>query len=267
SAPEEAVVLPEPVPGGRGVPLEAILLPLAVVAILLALWHGAVVRSDNPLSPRPVEAVEGIGELAQKGVLHKYILSSLFRVTWGFVLAVLIGVPFGLLQGWSKRANFAFNPLIQLLRPISPIAWIPLAILWFGLSERAPIFLIFYASFFPITISAMAAVQNIQLVYLRAARNFGLSRLRLFTSVILPATLPQIVTGIRIALGIAWLVGVVARPRAGGLGSLINASRSAGRYALVVAGMAIIGVIGLILDLLVRQLENLDEVRWGYAHR
>jgi NitT/TauT family transport system permease protein len=272
STPEDAVVLPEPAPTGPGFSAVAVLLPLAVGVILVTAWHLAVVRSGNPISPRPLEAAEGVKELTEKGVLHRYVLSSLFRVTWGFLLAVLVGVPFGLLLGWSRRAHQAFNPFVQLLRPISPIAWIPVSILWFGLSERAPIFLIFIASVFPITISAMAAVKNIQPVYLRAARNFGLSRLRLLTSVILPATLPQILTGLRIALGIAWLVVVAAEmvvvnPSSGGLGYLINDSRSAGRYDLVVAGMAIIGAIGLILDLLVRQLEKLDEVRWGYSNR
>src|SRR5262249_55827500 len=153
----------------------------------------------------------------------------------------------------------------QILRPISPIAWIPLAILWFGVTEWAPIFLIFLASVFPISVSATAAVQNIQQVYLRAARNFGLSRGQLFRQVILPATLPQILTGLRIALGIAWLVVVAAEmivvnPQTGGLGYLIIDARNAGsRYDLVVAGMVMIGLIGLLLDLLVRQLERFDE--------
>lgn len=248
----------------------AVLPPLGVVLVLIGVWHAAVVWANSPIFPSPWEVVVGTVELARKGVLHKYILSSLFRVTWGFAVAVAVGVPFGLLLGWWRPAYLAFNPLIQLLRPISPIAWIPLSILWFGLSELAPMFLIFLASFFPVTLSAMAAVRNIQPVYLRAARNFGLSRVRLFSSVILPATLPQILTGLRIALGIAWLVVVAAEmvvvnPRAGGLGYLINDSRSAGRYDLVVAGMVLIGAIGLILDLLVRQLEKFDEVRWAYG--
>jgi NitT/TauT family transport system permease protein len=116
----------------------------------------------------------------------------------------------------------------------------------------------------------MASVQNIQLNYLRAARNFGLTRVQLFLHVILPATMPQILTGLRIALGIAWLVVVAAEmvvvdPHTGGLGFLINDSRSAGRYDYVVAGMVIIGVIGFILDLLIRQVERLDDIRWGYV--
>jgi NitT/TauT family transport system permease protein len=142
------------------------------------------------------------------------------------------------------------------------------AILWFGVDDKAPIFLIFLASVFPITVSAMAAVQNIQQVYLRAARNFGLARLELFRRVIFPATLPQVLTGIRIALGVAWLVVVAAEMIAvnSGLGYLIIDARNAGkRYDLVVAGMVMIGLIGLGLDLLVRRLEKFDEVRWGYA--
>jgi NitT/TauT family transport system permease protein len=135
-------------------------------------------------------------------------------------------------------------------------------------SDAAPIFLIFLASVFPITVSAIAAVQNMQPIYLRAARNFGLSRLQLFRRVIFPAALPQVITGIRIALGVAWLVVVAAEMIAvnSGLGYLIIDARNAGkRYDLVVAGMVMIGLIGLALDLIVRQLERFDEVRWGYA--
>ncbi len=245
-------------------------LPLAVAAIFLLAWDSAVRVSASEVFPRPMDVLRGIGELARKGLLGRYIVASLFRVTWGFGLAVLVGVPFGLFLGWFGRAYQAFNPMIQIFRPISPIAWIPVAILWFGITDIAPIFLIFLASVFPITVSASAAVQNMQPVYLRAAQNFGLSRLQLFCRVILPSCLPQIITGLRIALGIAWLVVVAAEMIAvnSGLGYLIIDARNAGkRYDLVVAGMVMIGLIGLVLDLLVRRLENFDEVRWGYANR
>jgi NitT/TauT family transport system permease protein len=252
-------------------------LPLAVAGVLLLAWHLAVTvsRVVSPLTsvlPTPLEALAALADLAREGTLLRYTVSSLFRVTWAFLAAVVVGVPLGLVLGWSARAYEALNPLIQVLRPISPIAWIPLAILWFGLSDAAPVFLIFYASVFPITVSAAAAVRNIQTVYLRAAQNFGLGRLQMFRRVILPATLPQILTGLRIALGIAWLVVVAAEmvvgnPKAGGLGYLIIDARNAGNYARVVAGMAAIGLIGLALDLLMRQLERFDEVRWGYGAR
>jgi NitT/TauT family transport system permease protein len=245
-------------------------LPLAVAVVSVFAWDIAVPVSASAVFPSPMDVVRGIGELMQKGLLVKYVVASLFRVTWGFGLAVLIGVPLGLLLGWFRRAYDAFNPLIQILRPISPIAWMPVAILWFGVTDIAPIFLIFLASVFPITVSASAAVQNMQPVYLRAAQNFGLSRLELFRRVIFPSCLPQIITSLRIALGIAWLVVVAAEMIAvnSGLGYLIIDARNAGkRYDLVVAGMVMIGLIGLVLDLLMRRLESFDEVRWGYANR
>ena len=246
------------------------ILPGLVGIVFLAVWHFAVGYSGSDIFPTPLQVWAGLGELAQQGLLLKYIVASLFRVSWGFGLAVLEGVPLGLILGWFKPAFLALNPFIQILRPISPIAWIPVAILWFGVKDTAPIFLIFLASVFPITVSAMAAVQNMQQVYLRAAQNFGLSGIPLFRRVILPAALPQIITGIRIALGVAWLVVVAAEMIAvnSGLGYLIIDARNAGkRYDLVVAGMVMIGLIGLLLDLLVRRLEKFDEVRWGYGQR
>ena len=245
-------------------------LPLGVAVLLLAAWHGAVRISGSDHFPTPLEVLRGLVELVQRGLLLKYVVASLFRVTWGFGLAVLVGVPVGLVLGWFRVAYSAFNPFIQILRPISPIAWIPVAILWFGVKDTAPIFLIFLASVFPITVSAMAAVQNMQQVYLRAAQNFGLSGIPLFRRVILPAALPQIITGLRIALGVAWLVVVAAEMIAvnSGLGYLIIDARNAGkRYDLVVAGMVMIGLIGLALDVLMRQFEKLDAVRWGYGQR
>ncbi|GEP46018.1 sulfonate ABC transporter permease [Brevifollis gellanilyticus] len=247
-----------------------ILLPAATAAIFLLIWHLLVRLSGSDLFPTPLDVARGIQELVEKGLLLKYIVASLFRVSWGFMLAVLVGVPLGLILGWFRPAFQALNPMIQILRPISPIAWIPVAILWFGIADSAPVFLIFLASVFPITVSSMAAVQNMQLVYLRAAQNFGVTGMQLFRRVIFPAALPQIITGIRIALGIAWLVVVAAEMIAvnSGLGYLIIDARNAGkRYDLVVAGMVMIGLIGLVLDLLIRRLERFDEVKWGYGQR
>ena len=247
--------------------IEAVLWPLIVAALFIFLWHMAVVLSDTQIFPKPFKVLVGMVELARRGVLFKYIVASLFRVSSGFFLALVVGIPLGLLLGWFGRAFQAFNPAIQVLRPISPIAWIPVAILWFGVTDLAPIFLIFLASLFPIMTATMSAVQNIQLVHLRAARNFDVKRVALFTKIIFPAALPQIITGVRIALGVAWLVVVAAEMIAvnSGLGYLIIDARNAGmRYDLVVAGMALIGLIGLILDFLFRRLELIDEVRWGF---
>ncbi|MEY2526100.1 MAG: NitT/TauT family transport system permease protein, partial [Verrucomicrobiota bacterium] len=111
---------------------------VGMLALFFTIWGVAVRLSHSDLFPTPGNVLRGIIELAQKGLLVKYIVASLFRVTWGFTLAVLLGVPAGLLLGWYSRAFQAINPIIQILRPISPIAWIPVAILWFGVSDAAP---------------------------------------------------------------------------------------------------------------------------------
>ncbi len=245
-------------------------LPAMVVLGFLAIWHLAVVLFRSQIFPTPIQVAQGLIELLQQGLLLRYVVASLFRVTWGFCLAVAIGVPVGLMLGWYRQAQLAFNPLIQALRPISPIAWIPVAILWFGVTDAAPIFLIFLSSVFPIMVSTMAAVKGVQSVHLRAAQNFGLTNMQIMRRVILPATLPQIITAMRIALGIAWLVVVAAEMIAvnSGLGYLIIDARNAGkRYDLVVAGMVIIGIIGWLLDLLMRQVESSRALKWAYGVR
>src|SRR6202012_4636528 len=119
------------------------------------------------------------------------IIASLFRVTWGFTLAVVTAVPLGLTVGWDRRAEMAINPLVQVFRPISPLAWIPLAILWFGVGDLSSIFLIFLGCFFPLLLTAINAVRGIPSVYINAGRNFGLSTTALVSRVLFPAVIPQ----------------------------------------------------------------------------
>ena len=243
-------------------------LPLLTVAVLTGGWQIAVGRHPGSIIPGPWPVALGILELWKKGLLVKYVVASLFRVTWGYLLAILLAIPFGLLLGWYRHAGRAFGPLLQILRPISPLAWIPITILWFGVGDLAAIFLIFLASFLPLAVAAMHAVQNVDAVHLRAGRNFGLSEVQLVRRVLYPAALPQLIVALRIALGIAWLVVVAAEMIAvnSGLGFLIVDARNSGnRYDLVVGGMALIGVIGLILDTAIRSLEKLPSLRWGYG--
>ena len=202
------------------------------------------------------------------GTLWEHIAASLFRVGTGFLLAAAFAIPLGLWMGWVKGAFVTLNPVFQILRPISPIAWIPIAILWFGVGNASPIFLIFISSTFPMIVQTTAGVHTIERKYLRAAENFGVSRYTLFRRVVIPAVMPQIIVGMRIGLGVAWLVVVAAEMIAlrSGLGYLIIDSRNAGnRYDLVIAGMIVIGLIGLSLDGLMRLLERHRSVRWRYA--
>jgi len=242
---------------------------VAVIALIIGVWWAIVVATGSVVFPTPWQVVTGTIELIRDGTLWGHIGASLFRVGTGFLLAVTVAVPLGLWMGWVKGAYITLNPLFQMLRPISPIAWIPIAILWFGVGNLSPIFLIFISSVFPMVVQTIAGVHTIEKRYLRAAANFGVSRATLFRQVVIPAVLPQIIVGMRIGLGVAWLVVVAAEMIAlrSGLGYLIIDSRNAGnRYDLVIAGMIIIGLIGLLLDGLMRLLEGLRVVRWRYAH-
>ena len=242
---------------------------LAVIAALIGVWWLAVIATQSVIFPTPWAVVSGTLELLKDGTLWRHIGASLMRVAAGFGLAVCVAVPLGLWMGWVPGAYRTLNPIFQILRPISPIAWIPIAILWFGVGDASPIYLIFISSVFPMIVQTTMGVHTIEKRYLRAAENFGVSRLTLFKRVVIPAVLPQIIVGMRIGLGVAWLVVVAAEMIAlrSGLGYMIMDSRNAGnRYDLVVAGMIIIGVIGLCLDGIMRLLEEFKWVRWRYAH-
>ena len=248
--------------------LMKILPSVTLLALLIGAWWLVVVQTDSMIFPTPLQVVTGTMELVADGTLWDHISSSLMRVGIGFGLAVIVAIPLGL---WMGRVEFAFitlNPVFQILRPISPIAWIPIAILWFGVGDVSPVFLIFIASVFPMIVQTAAGVHTIERRYLRAAENFGVSRYTLYRRVIIPAVLPEIIVGMRISLGVAWLVVVAAEMIAlrSGLGYLIMDSRNAGnRYDLVIAAMIIIGIIGLLLDGLTRLLEKLKSVRWRYG--
>lgn len=259
-------------------PWPKFLLPLSVACAFLALWHISceiksyeVVQQDGSrrlveVFPTPWQAWEGSKKALLDGTLLRYAVASVYRVAVGFVVAALLAIPLGLWAGWYVRGFQAINPLIQGLRPISPLAWIALAILWFGVKDASAIFLIALASFFPIVTGTMTAVRTIPVVYVRSAKNFGLGGLELFRRVVLPACMPQILISLRMALGIAWMVIVAAEMIAvdSGLGYVINDGRNASNYAIVCGAMVTIGLIGVGLDLLMRSFENMDEVRWGF---
>jgi NitT/TauT family transport system permease protein len=242
---------------------------VAVISLLIAVWWAIVAATGSVIFPAPWQVVTGTIELVRDGTLWEHIGASLLRVGAGFALAVAFAVPLGLWMGWVRGAFVTLNPLFQILRPISPIAWIPIAILWFGVGDASPIYLIFISSVFPMIVQTTEGVHTIEKRYLRAAENFGVSRYTLFRRVVIPAVLPQIIVGMRVGLGVAWLVVVAAEMIAlrSGLGYLIIDSRNAGnRYDLVIAAMILIGSIGLLLDGTMRLLQGLKSIRWRYAH-
>lgn len=249
---------------------EAILLPIGAFAASALAWHVAVAASGTTVFPSPAEVLGGVAELARRGVLLPYIGDSLRRVGSGYLLAVAAGMPVGLAMGWWPAVARTLEPVVQVLRPISPLAWIPVSIVLFGIGELATVFLIFLAAVFPIAVATADGVAGVPLIVRRAGRNFGLSAPALMLRVVMPAALPQVLGGLRIALGVAWLVVVAAEMIAidSGLGYLVIDARNAGkRYDLVVAAILMIGLIGLALDLAARRLERLRPLRWGFPDR
>ncbi len=248
---------------------------LAGLGFFVLCWQLATWGNSRTDVPGPWLAIQGVSELAGQGLLWRYVVASLFRVMWGFALAVLVGVPLGLAIGRSRWVRELVNPLVQALRPISPIAWLPIAVLvfggvrWWEPSDLAAIFLIFLASIFPIITAATSAVEGIDEKYLRVAANFEIGGFAMLFQVILPAALPQILTGLRLALGIAWVVLVAAEMLGvqSGLGFQINDSRNNLRYDLVVAAMLVISLIGICLDAAMARIENSALSRRGTAKR
>jgi NitT/TauT family transport system permease protein len=210
--------------------------------------------------------LKGFAEEWKSGRLFSDIIASLFRVTVGFTLAALSGIPLGLWLGSEKKTRIALLPVINFFRNLSPLAWIPFAILWFGIGDMPVIFLIFMASFFPIMLGTVAAVASVPSIYFRIAKDYGFSRSEKLRQVTLPAIAPQVITTLRVAAGLSWLVVVAAEMIAGrdGLGFAIWDARNGLRMDLLVVGMVVIGCIGVIIDRLLLRLTQIPSVRWSY---
>jgi NitT/TauT family transport system permease protein len=255
--------MPEPLRFQRGA-----WIALAGPALLVAVW--AVVASSGifppSLFPHPIAVARGLLAELRSGRLLDDAVASLFRVSCGFLLAVLLGVPAGLLIGHATWARQAFLPLVNFFRSLSPLAWIPFAILWLGIGDPPAIFLIFMAAFFPVVLSTSAAVANIPSVYFRVARDLGIEGRELLQEVTLPAIAPQVITTLRVTAGLSWLVVVAAEMIAGrdGLGFAVWDARNGLRIDLLGAAMVVIGLIGVVLDRLLVQLTRIPSVRWGY---
>lgn len=245
--------------------------PVAAFGVLVLAWQVAASAGlfSSKVFPTPAQCFAGLVEVVRDGRLFSYTVASLFRVTVGWYIAVLLAIPLGIVLGGKAALQEAVNPLLQFLRPISPLAWIPLAMIWFGIGDPPAVFLIFLASFFPLVVATMGAVAGIKPLYVRAARNMGLQGSKLVLRVVLPATLPSIIVSLRISVGIAWLVVVAAEMIAvkSGLGFLIIDARNALRLDLVVVGMIVIGLIGIVLDRAIRRLEQLPSLGWSLARQ
>lgn len=240
------------------------------VAILILIWQLLFMVSsfDAALFPSPKMALDALIEMIQNGKLFENIKTSMFRFTAGYISSVAVAVVLGLILGRLPKVFQYINPAVQLLRPISPTAWMPFIVLLFGIGDMPAVVIIFIAAFFPVLLSTVGAVANIDPIYLKVAKNFGIKQPELTWKVILPAAFPQIANGIHLALGTAWIF-LVAGEMVGaqsGLGYQIIDARNNIRADILLATIFVIGVIGILLDGLLKLIEKQILKSWGGVH-
>ncbi len=235
------------------------LILLAVVVILWQLvstvWLPRIDPTSAVLMPAPSNiAITAAGMIAS-GELFYHLLASLKREATAFLYAAS-AIPLGIAMGWWRPVYNQVNPIMEILRPIPPLAWIPLSILWFGIGDEQNEFIIFLGMFFPILVNTNVGVKNIDPNLVRAARSLGAPEHRILVRVVLIGALPQIITGVRIGLGVGWMALVAAElvGANSGLGFLINDARSMLRTDSISVGMLTIGLVGLLIDAAIRML-------------
>ena len=239
----------------------SLILPISVVVIwaLLTTFTGLI---PSYFLPSPSEVLKSFEALLMNGQLITDTSLTLLRVILGLRVSALVGIPLGILMGWSKTANDLSSLMIGVLRPIPPIAWIPFAILWFGVGLESAIFIIFVGSVFPILINTMDGVKRVDKVLLESAYTLGANQMQTLRKVVVPASLPSIVTGLKVGVGVGLMCTVAAEMIGSnnGLGYLIFTSTSMLDTGSAIVGMLTIGVIGLGADYLFSRVEK--EVSW-----
>lgn len=250
---------------GAATRLGRVVLYVALPVIILAIWQGL---SDfgfiKPmLLPPPSKVATTMWELLVSGALIKHLAISLLRVLEGFAIAVLVGLPLGIGIGLSRTLDRATDLIIQLIKPIPPIAWIPLAILWFGIGEGGKVFIIFLGAIFPVLVNTVDGIRQTDHRFVELARVLEVTRPRFIFRVVLPGALPSIMTGLRVGLMVAWICVVAAELIAatGGLGYLIMDARQLMQTDQVLVGMLSIGAMGKLLDVILKAAEH-RLIRW-----
>lgn len=242
--------------------------PIAIGFILLiVIWQFAIVIGgyQEALFPPPLKVGETLVAIISDGSLFTHIQISLFRFLSGYLVAVIVAVLLGLIVGRLPIMWKVLDPVVQVLRPVSPIAWSPFIVLWFGIGNMPAIVIIFIAAFFPVLLSTVTAVKKVDKTYLRIASNFEMSPFETLRKIILPASFPMIANGLHMALGAAWIF-LVAGEMVGtqsGLGFLIVDARNSLSLDLVMACIVVIGVIGLVLDKGIHYFERYVNRIWG----
>ena len=225
---------------------------LLLILSILVFWEvlSRLHLLNQLILPAPSTLFTTFIEMGLSGELIKDVFFSLKRVLVGFLIALITGVPLGLFLGTNKIVKSIFLPFINFFRPIPPIAWIPLAILWFGVGDHLSYFITMIAAFFPIFLNTLTGVENVSPQHLDVARCFGTSKFMVLTDVVFPFALPYILSGVRVGLGFSWMAVVAAEmvTSFSGLGYLITIGQQMLRLDEVIVGMVTIGFVGLLMD-------------------
>lgn len=250
-----------------GPAVSALLLGASGIATFLTLWTFASHRLNSVvLLPPPIDVLKAYVDLVADGSLASDVRASIIRVFAGFVIAAGLAIPLALLLAYSRVLRNLVMPLIAFIRPIPPIAWIPLAILWMGLGDPPSYFITAVAAFFPIFLNSFAGGSSLHEEHINAARSLGAKPAALLATIMLPSALPMIATGLRIGLGQAWMAVVTAELIAAqsGLGYMIQISRLGLETARVLVGMTVIGLLGAVMIGALGIIERRLIVPWHY---
>jgi NitT/TauT family transport system permease protein len=240
---------------------------LSLVAVII-IWQIVADRvvQDEFLLPSFYDVMASFFVIVKSGLIFEDILTSLLHFSIGIVTAFVIGIPLGISMGWFKKVDRAIDPIIEILRPIPPLAWIPFAIVWFGLTHQAAGFVVFVGMIFPIIINTYTGFKNIPKVYVEAAKVLGCTRnIDLIRFIAIPSAMPSIVSGIRIAMGIGWMCLVAAEMfgvSEGGLGYGLWYYYSLHKMNFVLLYMLLLGFVGLFIDHFFRHYVDSKLLRW-----
>ena len=258
--------------GPRLPPARVAALSAAGALGFLALWFGAVAAglSARQFLPTPWDVVVRFAQLVVEPfagyTLFEHLLSSFQRFALGFIAAVAVGIPLGLLMAWFRWIDRIVSPAFDAVRFVAPIAWVPFAALWFGTGIGGPVLIIFMGAFPPVLINTYRGAKNVDQTYVEAAQMLGASHWRAMTQVLLPAAVPSIVAGLRIGAGLGWqsLVGAELIVASSGVGYLLVKGQAAVSTATVMSGMLAIGAVGVLLDTALRRMHQAIEARRGH---
>ena len=234
------------------------------IACFLSVWFFATREGTTlgKLMPNPAEVASRLMEATYEKIgpmtIWGHMWNSMRRVLVGFCIASVSGILLGLAMGWNRTCEAIFRPIFELLRPIPPLAWISLAIVWFGLGEGGKYFIIFVSGFSNVTINVYTGAKAVDPELIGAAKMLGCSNRRIFTSIVLPSSVPYIFTGLQIAISSRWAAVVAAEMvrSTNGIGWLITAGQSIGDMGQVMVGIIVIGVVGFLLATIMRGVES-----------